>query len=99
MTPNSKEMLPKLQVSEMNQMFTQNLWPDVDFENSIAVFAYWLYSESIFVMFLTLPDHELCMRVKSMAKLNEYKRKQGFRLFLEGSSLPALFFIIKPSEN
>ena len=40
MTPDSKEMLLKLQVSEMNQMFTENLWPDGDFGNSIAVFAY-----------------------------------------------------------
>ena len=38
--PNSKEMLLKLQVSEMNQMFTQNLLPDGDFENAVAVFAY-----------------------------------------------------------
>ena len=36
----SQREASKLQVSEVNQMFTRNLWPDGDFENSLTVFAY-----------------------------------------------------------
>lgn len=66
-----------LLASEMHLMCTRNLWPDRD-EKLLLYLLTELYSESIFLTFLAVPDYGLYMRIKSIATLTEYKRKREF---------------------